>query len=264
MASQTTDGLIYGAWKLRIAIALLVFASALIAWTTYDLGRSNAVADLREFEARRDQLLGRIEELDEQNRELARQIAVFERAQQIDRKAYDQVRQEHNGLKQKIQELNEELAFYRGIMSPTEARTGLRLQDFTIEKIAGSDRFHFSLVLTQVKKRHPLVRGNVRMYVVGRQGEEAKRLSLADVLVTDKKSASLAYRFRYFQTLEGMLELPGDFRPETVKVQVAPSGKNAPKKPLEWSFSWPVVSPGATPPEGDVSWLEKAYRQAFR
>lgn len=252
MASHTTDMLIYRAWKLRIAVALLVFAAVLVAWTTYDLGRSNAVSDLASFEANRDQLLGRIDELDARNRELERQIAVLERAQQIDRKAYDQVKQEHSGLKQKIQDLNEELAFYRGIMSPTEARTGLRLQDFTIERLADSDRYHFSLVLTQVKKRHPLARGKVKLYVVGKQGKVVKRLSLADVLDAEKKADSLAYRFRYFQTMEGVLKLPGGFEPATIKVQVAPSGKNAPKKPLEWTFNWPALSPAESGREADV------------
>jgi exonuclease VII small subunit len=240
MASQTTDGLIYRAWKLRIAVALLAFAGALVAWTTYDLGRSNAVSDIASYEKERDQLLERIDELDERNRELERQIAVLERAQQIDRKAYDQVKQEHTGLKQKIQDLNEELAFYRGIMSPTEARTGLRLQDFTVERIGDTDRYHFSLVLTQIKKRHPLARGKVKLYVVGKQGQVVKRLSLADVLDSGQKADSLAYRFRYFQTMEGVLNLPDGFEPATVKVQVAPSGKNAPKKPLEWTFNWPA------------------------
>ena len=240
MASQTTDGLIYRAWKLRIAIALLVFAGALVAWTTYDLGRSNAVSDIASYETERDRLLDRIEELDKRNRELEQQIAVLDRAQQIDREAYDQVKQEHTSLKQKIQDLNEELAFYRGIMSPTEARTGLRLQDFTIERIGDTDRYHFSLVLTQIKKHHPLARGKVKLYVVGKQGQVVKRLSLADVLDSEEKADSLAYRFRYFQTMEGVLKLPDGFEPGTVKVQVAPSGKNAPRKPLEWTFNWPL------------------------
>lgn len=243
MASQTTDGLIYRAWKLRIAVALLALAGVLVAWTTYDLGRSNVVSDIASYKAERDQLLDRIDELDERNRELERQIAVLERAQQIDRRAYDQVKQEHTGLKQKIQDLNEELAFYRGIMSPGEARTGLRLQNFAIERIGDTDRYHFSLVLTQTVKRHPVARGNVKLYVVGKQGQVAKRLSLADVLDTDKKTDSLAYRFRYFQTMEGVLKLPDGFEPGTVKVQVAPSGKNAPRKPLEWTYSWPVPTP---------------------
>ncbi len=243
MAAHTTEVLIYRAWKLRLAVVLLVFAGVLIAWTMYDLGRSNAVSDLASLESERTRFLDQIRELDARNHTLEQQIVMLERAQQIDQETYTEVKREHAGLRQKIQELREQLAFYRGIMSPAEARAGLQLQDFSVERSAEPNQYHFRLVLTQVKKRHPVASGRVSLYVLGKQGGAKKRLSLAEITAGKQNADGIAYRFRYFQTMEGVLTLPEAFEPTAVRIQAMPAGKNAPKNPLEWTFNWPGTAP---------------------
>ena len=252
MAAHATQVLIYRAWKLRLAIVLLVVASVLVASTVYELGRSNAVSDLASLEAERARFLDQIRELDARNRTLEQQIVTLERAQQIDRETYSEVKREHAGLRQKIQELREQLAFYRGIMSPAEAKAGLQLQEFSVERSAEPNEYHFRLVLTQVKKRHPVARGRVTLYVLGKQGDAMKRLSLAEISAGKDDAEGIAYRFRYFQTMEGLLSLPEAFEPTAVRIQAMPSGKNALKNPLEWTFNWPGSAPAETRRDDNV------------
>ena len=246
MAAHKAEVLIYRTWKLRLAVVLLVSASVLIAWAMYDLGQSNAVSDLASLQAERARFLDQIRELDARNQMLEQHIVMLERAQQIDQETYGEVKRDHAGLSQKIQELREQLAFYRGIMSPAEAKAGLQLQDFSVERSAEPNEYHFRLVLTQVKKRHPIASGRVSLHVLGKQGDAMKRLSLGELSGGRHKDDAIAYRFRYFQTIEGSLTLPDAFEPTTVRIRAMPAGKNAPKNPLEWTFNWPGLAPPET------------------
>ena len=79
------------------------------------------------------------------------QLAVLKRSSEIDRRATREVRNEYAGLREKAMELRKQLAFYKGIVSPGDAKPGLRVQRFHLEPTQEEGGFFFSLTLTQVK-----------------------------------------------------------------------------------------------------------------
>jgi hypothetical protein len=53
-------------------------------------------------------------------------------------------------------------------------------------------------------------------------------------LVADKGEAALKFSYRYFQTLEQVIDLPADFQPQTVEIELRAS-----QHPVQTqSFTW--------------------------
>ncbi|MGD8711428.1 MAG: hypothetical protein PVG50_01185, partial [Thiohalophilus sp.] len=135
-----------------------------------------------------------------------------------------------------ILELKEELAFYRGIVSPREASTGLQLQKFSIEPDGSPQRLRYRVVLTQVLGNDRLARGQVQLQLEGLQDNEPRSLSLRDV--TEKSVNELDYRFKYFQKLEGAITLPDNFSLLRATLRILPRGseRNSFEKTIDWSI----------------------------
>ncbi len=133
-------------------------------------------------------------------------------------------------------ELREEIAFYRGIVSPSGAKSGTLIQRLEIVPLAAVQLFHYQLVLTQVLKNERVTRGVVEITLSGVLDGSAHRLSLQEV--DDSAKKTLNYRFKYFQKFEGDLRLPDGFAPRSIEVVVKPQrGGNT----ISESFSWPEV-----------------------
>ena len=240
MDNKRTEFLIFRAWKLRLFLGALVVVMAAAGWALYQVGtmqrdpivRDAKVVGVRVGDA---ELRGRLAELEARNAELERQLVLAERSRQIDADAYAVFNAERSGLHDEILGLREELAFYRGILSPSADKVGLQAQDFDVEAQGGVGRYRFSLVMTQAGGKEQVARGAVRLVLEGRENGVARQLGLEEL--TQDGSAEIAYRFRYFQTVIGDLQLPERFVPERVVVKAVPA--SAPRLPLEWTFDWP-------------------------
>jgi hypothetical protein len=84
-------------------------------------------------------------------------------------------------------------------------------------------------------KNDTVTRGTVTVKVSGEQDGRAKTLSMDEL--TDRKDASIPFKLKHFQRLEGRLVLPENFRPRRASVAVTPRGK--PKSRVEKTFDWP-------------------------
>jgi hypothetical protein len=167
---------------------------------------------------------------------LREEKAVLERAAQIERKAYNELDTTLKILQAEILEHKEELAFYRGIVSPKDSSSGLYLQNFFLSQNGDTRSYRYKVVLTQVLKNSRLISGKVKLQFDGLLHGESKVLQLR--AVTAKKVRDLNYRFKYFQNVEGVVEFPEGFSLLRVKVQILPRGKqrNMIEKTIKWTF----------------------------
>ena len=131
-------------------------------------------------------------------------------------------------------ELLEELGFFRNLMTSDDGPRGLRIGDFDLYPGEGPSSYNFVILVTQAAKIRRLVSGQVSLLVRGTLAGNDAQFSLTE-LGTDKK-ASLDFRFRYFQDLAGVLNLPENFVPEAVIVTVRT--KKGP--PVDKAFPWAV------------------------
>lgn len=221
-------------WRLPLLGLLLVGAMVAGGWSLYLYGRDQAGHDWERLQAHKVRLADMVEQLADENVALRERVAILEQGSEIDRQAYAEVQRYLDGQQSELFNLREELAFYRGVVTPPKGRSGLQIQDIKLEPDPGGQSFHYKLMLTHAGKNNESVRGEVTLAVDGSGGDVPDRLTLAD-MSQDGKSGK-PFRFKYFQSLEGEIRLPEGFEPRAIYVEAKPEGKG--KSPVEKTISW--------------------------
>ncbi|MDE2089071.1 MAG: hypothetical protein KGJ12_03505 [Gammaproteobacteria bacterium] len=225
----------YQPWKLALAgvfVAIVLVACA--AWL-FDYGRREAGFDSTAAATERRRLMDRVATLDKANTRLSEQAVLLTRTLQIDRQANADVKRTLNRLQSEIIELREEVAFYRSIVSPSGPRSGLNIQSFKVEYMGRGRLYHYVLVLTRMLKDRAIVRGFVTLEIEGTQRGSPRKLTLSDITTPSMKQIS--FSFKYFQDLEGNIQLPQGFTAKNVVVHVLTRGKHP--VTIEKSYPWP-------------------------
>jgi hypothetical protein len=223
-------------WKSKFIWIIVLLILIISGWTLFDYGRFLAGYDSRDAGSEINALLQTQKHLEKRIESLREEKAVLERAAQIERKAYNELDTTLKVLQAEILEHKEELAFYRGIVSPKDSSSGLYLQNFFLSQNGDTRSYRYKVVLTQVLKNSRLVTGKVKLQFDGLLDGESKLLDLKDV--TLKKKRDLDYRFKYFQNVEGVVEFPEGFSLLRVNVQILPRGseRDMIEKTIEWSI----------------------------
>ena len=223
-------------WKSKFIWAIVILVLLISGWTLFDYGRYLAGYDSRDSENEINALLDIQKHLEKRIATLREDKAVLERAAQIERKAYNELDTTLKVLQAEILEHKEELAFYRGIVSPKDSSSGLYLQNFFLSQNGDTRSYRYKVVLTQVLKNSRLINGKVKLQFDGLLDGESKILDLKEV--TAKKVRDLNYRFKYFQNVEGVVEFPEGFSLLRVNVQILPRGRQRDmiEKTIEWSI----------------------------
>jgi hypothetical protein len=221
-----------GAWRAAVAVAVAVTVVAAVA---YGLGAWSGGAQENWVEQR--YLQRQVEILEQERRASTAELARLRTEQQVDREAYAQIEQQLGELQAKIIEQQEELAFYRGVVSgPGDG--GLSIRDFSL--VAGEKGVvRMSFVLAQLKQGQREVRGQLQVRLEGvREGKPAG-LDAA-ILNASGEPVRLPFAFRYFQDIALDIRLPSEFAAERVVVRVLPTTRGVPAS-VE-SFPWRVSS----------------------
>ncbi len=222
----------------RFGLAALLVASLVSAWGIFEYGRYRAGYDRVAFKEVRQKLEQSNAAFEAELRKLRKEKLDLEHTMRIESQAYSQVRKDLMGLQDELLELKEELAFYRGIISPSDVNRGLQIQRFTLTKSGGERSWHYKLVLTRVLKNRGTARGTAEILVEGVSAESGvnKQLTLSGISVP--RVQQLRYNFKYFQNIEGEIELPAGFTPSRAILILKPGGKGN-KTQLKKVFDWP-------------------------
>ena len=219
-------------WIFRIGIAVLALVAV---YLVFEYGRISAGYDVVDAANERSALNEHIDTLDDEIAELRQEVAVLERHREIDREAYKEVEGSLIALQERIQEQRDDIAFYRGIVSPADGKPGLRIQDLRLSRAAKERHFNLRLVLVQAMKHDRKVSGDVAVSVEGSEGGEARTYALAELLPADAE-ADWPFSFRYFQDFDRQLVLPDGFTPERIHVEVRSRTRSI--SSIEESYAW--------------------------
>jgi hypothetical protein len=219
-------------------IALIVLMGAGL-YLSFELGRYKAGFSL--FDERRQAQVydAGFAERDREIEALERQLAILETSREIDRETYSSVEANLADLQARIQAQEEELVFYRGIVSPGDGVAGLRIQTVEIDSGDGETNYLLRVLLVQAIVHNDRVTGSVRISVDGMQGGEEVAYGLNE-LGSESAGTDIPYGFRYFQTLELGLQLPEGFDPLTVEIQVWPRTPRG--ETIVQTFPWSAIS----------------------
>ena len=207
------------------------------AYALYMNASAWAQEELSVLSEERDELMITVEALREGNTALRERVAILERAQQVEGKAYEDVDVHLRSLQDEVLALKEEIAFYRGIVSAGKEK-GLKIQTFVVDKESSSGAYRFQLVLTQHLKRVKVISGTVKLNIVDVENGKPTRLLLSDM--SGRQANSLKFEFKFFQRIEGRFTLPDGFKPDRLQIQVVSKGKKPAS--VEKSFEWQGIT----------------------
>jgi hypothetical protein len=221
-------------YRLRRTTILLVF-SVVAAIAGYAAGLAQGNFRFFSAEESRQALESEVEKLREDYRDARQQQIILERGQAIDEQALNQARKTIVDLETRIVSLQSDLTFYKNIMAPSETSKGLQVDSLTLVQARNQDSYDFKLVLTQVGNNKSYISGVVAVNVIGLRDEEKEVIALRD-LSEDIADLGVKFRFRYFQDVEGSLELPEEFEPLEIQVVAQAEGKKSSQ--AERTFNW--------------------------
>ena len=87
----------------------------------------------------------------------------------------------------------------------------------------------------QEARKHETLRGSLYLEVLGLREGEQVTYSLAD-MSDDVEKSVLPLRFRYFQSIEGVLELPEGFEPQFIYVNASATSPR--KAEIREQYPW--------------------------
>jgi hypothetical protein len=211
-----------------LAVTGGVAAVILGLWLAFVYGEYRAGFDRQAAVALKDSLADAQERADALND----QITALQRQRTVDQDARTQVQVTLEELQRKQADLQEEVAFYKGIISPGSGEEGLRVQSLRVASDGAPRLYHYRLVLTQVRTRELKISGSVYMKVYGTQDGKPVTLDARDISPNGKGPTGFA--FQYFQSLEGDMLLPQGFTPGHVEVTAQESGHSAVQQNFDW------------------------------
>ena len=199
---------------------ILIVGSIVCLAAAFEAGRARGGYSIVAAELDRREKAGQIHELSTQLRETQVKLAAAEMARRVDRESYTQVEKSLADLQARLGEQSQELTFYRGIVNPSDNIAGLRIQQVQVLPGIAPRRFRVRIVLIQAARQDSVTAATADLSIDGQRGGRAVNLPLAEI---GTSSRALAFSFRYFQELETEIELPADFLPQRVQLEVRPS-----------------------------------------
>lgn len=201
----------------KYLVAML--ALVLVSFATYKLGywmggRDNGLY-LNTIMELRDEL----EFLQEHAVDLQTQVAIHEQSSQINLQSAEAVRDQLMEKEERMLELQDELAFYRSIVSPTSKTAEVAIQRFTLEPADIEGEYRYQLLLVQ-RNATQTVKGDFTMSISGNLAGRGEQYSLDDLASGDQNGTN--FSFKYYQSIEGRLLLPVGFNPDAVVIDVTP------------------------------------------
>jgi len=234
------------AYRPRLRWALIAAGTAVLAmsaWGLYSYTRATTVVDFERAKTERDQLLAERRELTGKLRDshaevgsLKDQIVYLQRSQEIDQQACASVKSSLTGLQEEVSDLQEQVAFYRGIVSPDASRAGVRIYEFKVAPTATAGVYRFDLVLIQSVRHDKRIAGRIEVALQGTAGGQTQAHRLSDLTISGEKN--LVFSFKYFEEFGGEFRLPDGFHPSRALVDVVPDG-GAPK--IEDEYDWSKI-----------------------
>jgi len=165
--------------------------------------------------------------------ELKQQIIVLERSQQIDREANKTAAKQLKEVQDERLAAQTEVSFLRRLIQ--EGGGGiLQPRDFKLEEKDAPGEFGYSFTIQQLIPDFGESEGRVDVEVTGKRSGKDVTLRLDELQGSEPLSHEMA--FKHFQNFQGSIQVPGDFEPESLVVEIKP--KTEKLSPVSETFRW--------------------------
>jgi len=205
-----------------VAVLVLVVAGGIAGSYKYGIlmGTGQQAIAIEE----RDRLLLQLKDSQGEAEEFRQRVANLNLGAEVDRQANEGVRLEVMELKNQIAALEEDITFYRGLMSPNKDKSGLTIGSLDVLQTPVPRIFEYKLVVQQLAANHKVLNGFLNFVVIGTTNGIESTLNLKDL--SDKVTVeNIKLRFRYFQNFTGQIKLPDGFEPIRIELVAKSTGK---------------------------------------
>ncbi len=224
----------------RLQILVSILAAVSVAWAFYAVGAAGIDLPFQNKEQSVAELRIELKDAKKDVKSLRREVAHLTRSTQVEVLAAEQTKQTLREKELEILKLTEELVFYRSLLAPEKANVGVEVRDFNL-RAAGHSEYYYDFLLTQSSRNKRVAKGKVNVTIDGKQNGEMHRIQVLDIAAAT--GDAMKYSFKYFQRLNGAFELPADFQPKKILVEVEPDSKT--KEPIQISYSWNELISGS-------------------
>lgn len=223
---------------LRETLLLTLVIGAFLGFTGHEAYMAFAVPEVAGTRARNRQLHAELGALAARLERSEARLAVARREAEVMREAVRTLREEESRRQQELNRLQADLDFYRGLAGTGAQQEGLAVHQFELAATESPRVFHFVLTLTQNIRRASIVEGKARIDLEGVMDDRPLTVHWADLGAPGQPEP--AFRFKYFQQLEGYLAVPERFAPTRLLVTLDAGGGS---KPVQRSFDWQEILP---------------------
>ncbi len=130
----------------RILLTVLLLSLPLLVLGAYWKGGEDSRERIRELEA----LEEHYEQVSRELEQSQQMQAVLSSGERLGRQANEQSRQTIKLLEEQIYKLQQDLAFYKGVLAPASRREGLRIRSFELQSTDDPLLYRYKLLLSRV------------------------------------------------------------------------------------------------------------------
>ena len=215
-------------WQLLLALLLLL----VIGWQAYSWGVRQGGYDQQRADREIAALQAQVEEQQAKMRDLEAEAIRFRRQAEIETQAGRELQQQLIRIEDEKAVLQSEVEILRSLVSNDSG--SLYIKNFSLQAGEQMGRYKYGFTLVQVMEKIATTKGKLVVKVSGKLKKKKKNLGFADFSGDDKKALKL--EFSNYKDISGDMQLPEDFKPETIQIEFLPRNKEL--KKLSKSFSW--------------------------
>jgi len=214
-------------WYLRWGM-MLPFALAAIglAWWAYDSGLELAGFHRGKAEQELSRLRDQVAKLSENNEQLTKQVAQFERQIQIEQASNQETAKQLKNLADENDRLQEDLVFFQDITAADSKEGELGVHRLKLDRDTMPGEYHLRMLLVRGGQRAKQFIGSYQLVAtVVENGQSTTHVFSQDA----SGNAQFQLNFRYYQRVEQHIQLPPEAQLENVQVRIFEKGEVEPK-----------------------------------
>jgi hypothetical protein len=220
----------------RMTVSLVAIVALLLPYATFEVGRMLGGYSIVRSTHQQWVQSQRVTALETEVEQLQRKLNTTQLSQTVDQHSAAGLQGTIDELQNQLQLQRTELAFYQSIVTPAAgAPNEPQVQRVEIEPTPAPTKFLLRVVLVQPMQASGQAQGTLQVEVNGMQHDSALSLPLTE-LTSDTQLKSLKFAYRYFQVIEQAIELPPDFVPSGVVVELHAGQRAAQRQSFNWQL----------------------------
>ena len=226
----------YAPTRRIVTIVVLVLLVAGGVYGMFEFGRYRANYDVVAMVKERADYRGQIEAQEATISDLRAKVAQLESSTVGQTREREEVQRTIGDLQAQVARANQELAFFRGIVTQNANSAEVKIQQARMVATATANKFRVRVTLVQPMNPDTVVSGVVVLSVDGELDGKPGRADFATL--TGGKRREIAFTFRYLENIDEEITMPPGMKPEQLLVEVRSNRRGS--APVQQSYVWSV------------------------